>query len=358
MTRGIIIAGLTAAFLTFLVFRMVSVDETQLSPRQATQLNKQDIQLWAMANKALKGLPSVESITASINNLEERYELGKLLYYDPRLSVNGEQSCNSCHDLSTFGVDNLSTSPGAIKGKMGDRNSPTVLNAVLHDSQFWDGRAKTLEEQAKGPILNPVEMAIPHEDMLIDRLAEVEEYVKRFRSAFPEESNPITYDNVANAIAAFESTLLTPSRFDDFMDRDFTALNDQEKRGLTVFLDANCQSCHDGAALGGMQYRKFGEINDFWTVNNKIGRDKGMVTLTDNPGDLYKFKVPSLRNIEKTYPYFHDGSIWDLETSIHVMAKSQLNLDMSDEEIEDLIAFLKTLTGEVPERAMTVPELP
>lgn len=356
MNRGIYIIGITAAVLSILIIHYMSLTEREITYEEKVALDREDIQLWALANKQLKAIPD---LTFEYDPLhEERYELGKMLYYEPRLSINGTQSCNTCHNLNTFGVDNLSTSPGAIAGRKGDRNSPTVLNAVLHDSQFWDGRAKTLEEQAKGPILNPVEMAIPHEDILLERLAEIEEYVNRFKRAFPDEKNALTYDNLAKAIGTFESTLLTPSRYDDFMNRDFTALSDKEKRGFRVFIEAGCQSCHDGPALGGIQYRKFGEINDFWMVNNKIGRDKGMINLTGNPGDLYKFKVPSLRNIEKTYPYFHDGSIWDLETSIYVMAKSQLNLDMNDEEVKDLIAFLKTLTGDVPERARQFPELP
>jgi len=356
MNRGIYITGITAAIFSLLVIHYMSLNNREITTDERVVPKKEDIQLWALANKQLKAIPDQTFENDPLH--EERYELGKMLYYEPRLSINGTQSCNTCHDLNTFGVDNLSTSPGAIAGRKGDRNSPTVLNAVLHDSQFWDGRAKTLEEQAKGPILNPVEMAIPHEDILLERLADIEEYVKRFNKAFPEDLNALTYDNLAIAIGTFESTLLTPSRYDDFMNKDFTALSDKEKRGFRVFIESGCQSCHDGPALGGLQYRKFGEINDFWTVNNKIGQDKGMIMLTDNPGDLYKFKVPSLRNIEKTYPYFHDGSIWDLETSIHVMAKSQLNLDMSDEEVKDLIAFLKTLTGEVPERAKRHPDLP
>lgn len=356
MNRGIYIVGISAAFISLLVIHLLSLDTRKAPNEERERLNKEDIQLWALANRNLEAIPDQSFHADPLH--EERYELGKMLYYEPRLSINGTQSCNSCHDLNTFGVDNLSTSPGAIAGRRGDRNSPTVLNAVLHDSQFWDGRAKTLEEQAKGPILNPVEMAIPHEDIVLERLADIEEYVSRFNKAFPEEDNALTYDNLAIAIGTFESTLLTPSRYDDFMNKEFSALSDKEKRGFRIFIESGCQSCHDGPALGGLQYRKFGEINDFWTLNNKIGKDKGMIMLTDNPGDLYKFKVPSLRNIEKTYPYFHDGSIWDLETSIHIMAKSQLNLDMSDEEIKDLVAFLKTLTGEVPERAKSLPVLP
>ncbi|KEO73120.1 cytochrome-c peroxidase [Anditalea andensis] len=356
MNRGIYIIGISAAFLSLVIIHLLSIDSREVVNKDKESLNKEDIRLWALANKNLKAIPEQSFAADPLH--EERYELGKMLYYEPRLSINGTQSCNTCHDLNTFGVDNLSTSPGAIEGRRGDRNSPTVLNAVLHDSQFWDGRAKTLEEQAKGPILNPVEMAISHEDILLERLAGIEEYVTRFANAFPEDANALSYDNLAIAIGTFESTLLTPSRYDEFMNKSFTALSEKEKRGFSIFIESGCQTCHDGPALGGIQYRRFGEINDFWTLNNKIGKDKGMIMLTDNPGDLYKFKVPSLRNIEKTYPYFHDGSIWDLETSIHIMAKSQLNLDMTDEEIEDLVAFLKTLTGEVPERARQIPELP
>ena len=356
MSKGTFLPILAAVLIALLIFVMNQRPEEQ-TKREKQPLSKDDVMLWAKARNSFLPLKSIDDSHESEEE-KARVELGQMLYFDTRLSINNEQSCNTCHDLANYGVDNNPTSPGALPGTKGDRNSPTVLNAVLHDSQFWDGRAATLEEQAKGPILNPVEMAIPHEGVLIDRLKEVKEYIEKFSKAFPNQENPITYDNVAFAIGAFERRLVTPSKFDDFMDRDFEVLNAQEKRGMKVFMDANCQSCHNGPGLGGIQYRRFGEFNDFRKINNKIKPDQGMYSLTGNPGDMFKFKVPGLRNIEKTYPYFHDGSIGDLGEAIQIMGVTQLNKQFTEEELADLIAFMKTLTGDLPETLKSKPKLP
>lgn len=346
-----IILFITVSFIILII--ILITQKPHASSKVAVGYNLEDAKLWAKARNFYYPLEH------NSGELETDLELlGQMLYFDTRLSINGTQSCNTCHNLNTYGVDNFSTSSGALEGMQGDRNSPTVLNASLHQSQFWDGRAATLEEQAKGPILNPVEMAIPHEGILLDRLKEIKEYVKLFESSFPENDNSITYDHVAEAIGAFERKLTTRSRFDDFMALDFEALNTQEKRGLRVFLDAGCQSCHDGVAMGGIQFRRFGEMLDFTKVAPQINRDEGMFKQTQNLGDLYKFKVPSLRNIEKTYPYFHDGSIWDLEESVEIMAKTQLNKILSEDDIKDISIFLKSLTGEVSESLKTIPSIP
>lgn len=356
MSKGTFLPILAAVLIGLLIYVMIQRPEEQLKGEKQP-LSKEDVLLWAKARNSF--LPITSPDGSQESDVEKaKVELGQMLYFDTRLSINNEQSCNTCHDLANYGVDNNPTSPGALPGTKGDRNSPTVFNAVLHDSQFWDGRAATLEEQAKGPILNPVEMAIPHEGVLVDRLKDVIEYVEKFSKAFPGQENPVTYDNVAYAIGAFERKLVTPSRFDGFMDRDFELLNSQEKRGLKVFLDANCQSCHDGPALGGVQYRRFGEFNDFRKINNKIKPDEGIYSLTGNPGDMFKFKVPGLRNIEKTYPYFHDGSIMDLGEAIQIMGLTQLNREFSQEELADLKAFMKTLTGDLPEELKNKPKLP
>jgi cytochrome c peroxidase len=347
-----IILSVTTAFITLIVV-LITYRPDATSNTVAAAYDVEDARLWAKARNFY--YPLGENPSELESDLEV---LGQMLYFDTRLSINGTQSCNTCHNLDTYGVDNFSTSSGAIDGMQGDRNSPTVLNATLHDSQFWDGRAATLEEQAKGPILNPVEMAIPHEGILIDRLKDVKDYIELFERSFPDYTDPITYDHVAKAIVAFERRLTTRSRFDDFMALDFEALNSQEKRGLKVFLEAGCQSCHDGVALGGIQFRRFGEMLDFTKIAPQISKDEGMFNLTQNPGDLYKFKVPSLRNIEKTYPYFHDGSIWDLEESVDIMAKTQLNKTLSENELKDISIFLKSLTGEVSESLRTIPTIP
>jgi cytochrome c peroxidase len=277
---------------------------------------------------------------------DDKVKLGYFLYYDTRLSKDGKNSCNSCHNLSTFGVDNLSFSPGD-KGEFGDRNSPTTLNAALHASQFWDGRAKDVEEQAGMPILNPAEMAIPSEKFLIDRLSGIDLYKEMFRKAYPNDGNPINYTNLRNAIAAFERQLITPSRFDDYLKGNKEALSIEEKKGLSSFINVGCTSCHSGELLGGKMLQKFGVHKDYWHFTNSAHIDEGLFKQTKSDFDKFVFKVPSLRNIEKTWPYFHDGSVKDLEQAVNIMAEAQLNYKLSDSETKNITAFLKSLTGEI-----------
>jgi cytochrome c peroxidase len=278
---------------------------------------------------------------------DEKIALGKALYFDKRLSKDNTISCNSCHNLNTHGVDNLSFSPGN-DGTLGGRNSPTVLNAALHSTQFWDGRAKDVEEQAGGPILNPVEMAMPNEKAVINKLIKIEEYKTLFAKAFPNDKNPITYVNLQKAIGCFERKLITPSKFDTYLAGDESALTSNEKYGLELFISNGCTACHSGNALGGQLFQKFGATANYWEHTNSKKIDEGKFELTKNEADKYVFKTPSLRNVEKTFPYFHDGSVEKLEDAVKIMAKVQLNKELYDEEVADLVAFLKTLTGEVP----------
>jgi len=266
-------------------------------------------------------------------------QLGEKLYFEKRLSVNGKMSCNDCHrvDGGRPGVDNEPTSPGA-HGKRGDRNSPTTLNAGFHFAQFWDGRAKDLEEQAKGPVLNPVEMAMPDEAEVLRRLKGDKEYPGLFKKAFPADAEAITYDNFSRAVAAFERTLVTRDRFDDFLKGDDRALNAQELQGLALFLDTGCTTCHTGPTLGGNMYQKMGLINRYANTN-----DLGRFKVTKEEGDEYRFKVPSLRNVAMTWPYFHDGAAADLATAIKTMAHLQLNKQLSAEELDALKAFLASM---------------
>jgi cytochrome c peroxidase len=274
----------------------------------------------------------------------EKIALGKKLYFDKQLSKDGNISCNSCHNLETYGVDNLPTSPGD-EGKNGDRNSPTVLNAALHISQFWDGRAKDVEEQAGMPIMNPVEMNIPTEEFLVTRLSKNAGYKKAFNTVYPNEG--LTYKNLANAIGAFERTLITPSKFDDYLKGDENALNADEKSGLELFINTGCITCHTGSTVGGTMYQKFGLFGDYWELTKSSHIDKGRSKVSGNESDKYFFKVPGLRNIEKTYPYFHDGSVSELKDAVSIMAKLQNNKDLSDKQAASIVTFLKTLTGEV-----------
>ncbi len=265
-------------------------------------------------------------------------KLGKMLYLDPRLSVNNKISCNSCHGLGNFGVDNEPTSPGH-EGKRGGRNSPTTLNAALHIAQFWDGRARDVEEQALGPILNPIEMGMPDKGIVVKKLKEVDAYQKLFSEAFSDQKHPFNYNNIGVAIGAFERTLLTPSRFDDYLNGDDDALSGDEKRGLKKFIRIGCATCHNGVAVGGNSFKKIGMVEPYETS------DLGRYEVTKIESDKYVFKVPGLRNVTKTAPYFHDGSVLTLEEAIRLMAKHQLGKEVGHGFIRDVKAFLGSLEG-------------
>jgi cytochrome c peroxidase len=280
-------------------------------------------------------------------------ELGRMLFFETRLSKNHDLSCNSCHGLDTYGVDNKPVSDGH-KGQKGARNSPTVYNAAHHIAQFWDGRAATLEEQAQGPIVNPVEMAMPVDGKRVEAtLSSIPEYVKRFAEAFPGEKKAVSLANAGRALAAFERKLVTPSRFDKFLAGDASALTEQERRGLEAFVVTGCTACHNGTAVGGTSFQKFGLIEEFPDV-----KDTGRFEVTKNEEDRFKFRVPTLRNVEKTGPYFHDGSVSELGTAVRLMAKHQLGRTLTDAEAEDIVAFLKSLTGELPQSTIAAPALP
>lgn len=279
----------------------------------------------------------------------EKVALGKALYFDTILSKNGTQSCNTCHNLNTYGVDNLATSPGDANGTMGGRNSPTVLNAALHISQFWDGREPDVEAQAGGPVLNPVEMGMSSDKEVVDRLSKKEKYKEMFAAAFPEETDPISYDNLKKAIGAFERKLITPSKFDDYLAGSDMALSELEKQGLQLFMDKGCIACHNGNVLGGNTFQKFGLYGNYWEHTKSAKIDEGKFEVTQKETDKYMFKSPSLRNIEKTYPYFHDGSVKKLDEAVKIMGKIQLNAEFTETEVKAIVAYLKSLTGEVAE---------
>jgi cytochrome c peroxidase len=284
--------------------------------------------------------------------VEEKITLGRMLYYDPRLSRDQKISCNSCHDLARYGVDGQPTSPG-FKGQHGDRNSPSVYNAALHFVQFWDGRAANVEEQAKGPVLNPVEMAMPDSKAVIAVLNSIPEYVAAFKAAFPGDENPVNYDNFGIAVGAFERKLLTPARWDRFLAGDSAALNEEEKAGFNVFVGAGCQTCHMGALLGGNLYQKMGAAKPYHDTT-----DPGRFKVTNNEADRMLFKVPSLRNIEKTGPYFHNGKAATLTAAIKEMGDYQVARQLSDAEAASIAAWMKSLTGDVPADYIKAPELP
>jgi cytochrome c peroxidase len=276
-------------------------------------------------------------------------ELGKKLYFDPRLSKSGFISCNSCHNLSMGGTDNLKTSIGH-NWQQGPINSPTVLNSSLNVAQFWDGRAADLKEQAGGPIANPGEMASSH-TLAVEVLASIPGYVTEFKQVFGTEE--INIDRVTQAIAEFEETLVTPnSRFDQWLLGNKDAITAQELEGYTLFKEAGCVACHNGEALGGTSFQKMGIVEPYTSTSPAEGRS----AVTGKDADRFMFKVPTLRNVELTYPYFHDGEAATLTAAVDIMGRLQLGKKFNDSENAAIVAFLKTLTGDQP--SFTLPILP
>jgi len=324
------------------------------SKDQTSGINADSVLL--MTKNLFQPLPG-EAVNPGNVITPEKVLLGKTLYYDNRLSLNNTESCNTCHNLATYGVDNKSTSPGD-NGKLGTRNSPTVLNAALHFVQFWDGRMKDVEEQAGGPVMNPAEMGMPDEKLVMSRLANNKGYKKMFEAAFPNDKQPVSFINMRNSIAAFERTLLTPGKFDKFLGGDLTALTDQELRGCKAFIETGCTACHMGPLLGGNMFQKYPLFGIHKELTGSAVDDFGKMAATKTEADKYFFKVPSLRNIAETWPYLHDGSIKELDKTVQIMAKGQLNKELTPEQNSDISAFLKSLTGEVPADAKQAPAMP
>lgn len=283
-----------------------------------------------------------------------KIELGTMLYFDPRLSASHAISCNSCHNIGLGGADTQSTSIGH-HWQHGGRNAPTDFNAVFNIAQFWDGRAKDLEEQAGGPVVNPVEMASPAAHVG-EQLKAIPGYRDAFAKAFPGEPEPVTLANTQKAIAVFEATLITPNApFDRFLKGKADALSPTEKEGLALFMDKGCSNCHNGINVGAGMYAPFGVVEtpgaDFLPA-----ADKGRFMVTKTASDEYVFKVPTLRNIALTAPYFHTGKSWDLRQAVAVMGASQLGTVLTSGEVDKITAFLGSLTGEQPR--ITYPILP
>ena len=274
----------------------------------------------------------------------DKVELGRFLYFEPRLSKRALISCNTCHNVGLGGADYQETSIGH-GWQRGPRNAPTVLNSVFNVAQFWDGRAKDLAEQAKGPVQASVEMNNTPENV-VKTLNSMPEYVAMFQKAFPSEKDPVTFDNMARAIEAFEATLLTPnSPFDRFLQGEET-LEADAREGLQVFIDKGCADCHGGVNLGGEDYYNFGVVET--PAEEIMAGDKGRYMVTKLADDEYVFKSPSLRNIELTPPYFHSGKVWSLKEAVRIMSSAQLGATLTDSEVDQITAFLKSTTGEQP----------
>ncbi|MEW8221448.1 MAG: cytochrome-c peroxidase [Candidatus Thiodiazotropha taylori] len=293
------------------------------------------------ADEPIKPIKPVQSINLG------QVELGKKLYFDPRLSKSGFISCNSCHNLSMGGTDNLKTSIGH-NWQQGPINAPTVLNSSLNVAQFWDGRAADLKAQAGGPIANPGEMAATH-TLAIEVLESIPQYVMEFKKVFGVDK--ITIDEVTQAIAEFEKTLVTPnSDFDKWLLGDKAALNDQALKGYKLFKGSGCTACHNGEAVGGNSFQKMGLVEAYKTDS----KAEGLSAVTGKDADRFKFKVPTLRNVEMTYPYFHDGEAQTLTEAVDVMGRLQLGRKFTDAENGQIVAFLKSLTGDQPSFMMPI----
>jgi len=277
-------------------------------------------------------------------------ELGKKLFYDKRLSGNQTVNCASCHDMNKYGVDNLPISPGD-KNQFGTRNTPTVLNAFLQYAQFWDAHARTVEDQCLGPIFGNFEMDMPDTVTLLSRIEEDEYYRKAFAEIFPRADTAISKTTLQRAIGAFERTLVTPAPFDDYLKGDMSAISAKAKLGVKAFVDNGCIPCHSTSIVGGQMAQEFALYGYYWDYTNSTYIDKGRYQFTKDPGDKFVFKVPQLRNIVKTYPYFHDGSISDLKEAIKIMGMAETNIQMKQEDIDNILEFFKTLTGRIPEHA-------
>lgn len=313
-----------------------------------------DNALRELAKEMFEPIPTDAVQVNGVTPTKEQIELGKMLWFEPRLSLGQNISCNSCHNLATGGVDLAPTSLGH-RWQLGGRNSPTVLNAVFNTAQFWDGRAADLVEQAAGPIENPVEMA-SNKGHVMTVLKSIPGYAPLFKAAFPRDKEPLTFDNVVKAIAMFEATLVTPNApFDRFLKGDDKALTEQQKRGLQTFIDAGCASCHNGVNLGGNSYQPFGLVE---RPNGDIlpADDLGRFEVTRSKDDEYVFKVPTLRNVAITPPYFHSGAVRDLKDAVTIMGTAQLGAELEAQEVADIVAFLESLTGDQPQ--VTYPVLP
>ncbi|WP_233570544.1 cytochrome-c peroxidase [Prosthecochloris sp. ZM_2] len=331
MNPRTLLAGFTACSCLFACTPDKQADGNATAPETGTPAQQTE----SVRNEPVTPIaPAVITDTAMV-------ELGKKLYFDPRLSLSGFISCNSCHNLSMGGSDNLKSSIGH-KWAKGPINSPTVLNSNLNLAQFWDGRARDLKEQAGGPIENPGEMAFTHE-LAVDLLESIPGYVDEFSAVFGTEA--IDIDKITTAIAAFEETLVTPdSRFDLWLKGDDSALNDEELDGYKLFKSSGCTACHNGPGLGGNSFQKMGLVEPYQATSPVEGRS----AVTGKDADRFNFKVPTLRNVELTYPYFHDGEAETLAEAVEVMGRIQLGRTYSEEENRQIVAFLKTLTGTQP----------
>ncbi len=287
---------------------------------------------------------------------EARAALGRMLFFDPRITIDANVACATCHQPALYGTDALPKSIG-VQQRPHPRNAPTVLNAALSITH-WRGDRENVEDQVIKALTSPISGGHPTEKAAADRVARIPGYVPAFKAAFPHDANPVTARNIAKAIGAYERTLVTPAPFDAYLAGNVQALSSAAEDGLQKFIETGCAACHQGVGVGGAMYTKFGLGEEYWKATGSQLIDKGRIDVTNNPGDLYVFRVPSLRNVAMTPPYFHDGSVANLPDAVTVMARVQLGMDLSDVDTRAIVTFLESLTGALPETFRASPVLP
>jgi len=316
----------------------------------------QDSGLMQRAHNSLGVLP--DAITSPDNPITPaKTALGEMLFYETRISVDKNMSCFRCHWVNLYATDGLRRSEGADCAP-GKRNAPTVFNAAGEISEHWDGRRSSVEDQARNALLGADTYKLASYEAAAESLRAIPGYEELFARAFPGQKNPVTADNFALAVGAWERTLTTPSRFDAYLAGHEDSLTTAEKAGLQTFLDTGCASCHNSAFVGGQMYRKFGVTESYWKLTGSDPVDEGRYDVTGKEADRYVFKVPSLRNVEMTAPYFSDGSVPELHRAVKIMAQLQLGKQLTDDEAASIVTFLKTLTGDIPATAREVPVPP
>lgn len=337
-------------FATFFAFSIVvfSVNIVNAASADADLIN----QAKTIFGPLPSSMPSAENpITPA------KVKLGHMLFWEPRISIDGTVSCSKCHPISLYAADGLRKAIGN-HCKENPRNSPTIFNAADQIAAHWIGNRTGVEDQAKQALIGPPAFGMPSYESVEKILKGMKGYVVLFQEAFPEDKDPVTVDNFAKAVGAFERTLVTPAPFDDFMNGNASALTSQQKRGLKTFISAGCMTCHMSPYLGGKMFQKFGVFQPYEQYTKSAQVDEGRFTVTKNPDDKFFFKVPILRNVAETPPYFQDGSVDKLEDAVMIMGKIQLGKDLKKDQVGDITAFLKSLTGRIPELALTVPILP
>jgi cytochrome c peroxidase len=315
-----------------------------------------DQALIAQAQALFKPLPA-EMSSPENPITPEKVALGRLLFFETRVSVDGTVSCSRCHQTSLYGTDALPKAIGA-EGRLNPRNAPTVLNAALQFVAHWRGDRKSVEDQATQALVGPPSFGNPNYESAMAKLRAIPGYPALFAKAFPAEGNPVTPDTWGKAIGAYERTLVTPSPFDAYLAGDGNALSPAAEAGLREFVQTGCTTCHNGVGIGGGLFQKFGLLEDYWKATGSMQIDKGRFDVTQNAADMYVFKVASLRNVAMTPPYFHDGSVATLPEAVRVMARVQLGRTLTEAQVNGIVAFLESLTGKLPASFTDVPELP